>query len=56
MHQRSMELAPEKQEACPSVLNMEEAFMPIGGFTAKASARRPNYLGTVAKLLLKYYS
>lgn len=55
VHQGSMELAPEKQEACPGVLSMEESFKPIGGFTAKASARIANYLGTVAKLLLKYY-
>lgn len=35
---------------------MEKAFKPVGGFTAKISAKIADYLGIVAKVLLKCYS
>lgn len=45
-----------KHGACPSALSMEKAFKIVGGFTAKTWAKTADYLGTVAKGLLKYHS
>lgn len=38
------------------VLTMEKTFKPVSEFTAKTSAKTADFLGTLTKILLKYYS